>query len=349
MVAEGQYPFLSVIVATYNRREELHELLLSLADQSYPKEQFEIVVVDDGSTDGTREMVHWTVQAYGLSVQYFHQANTGPGPSRNLGMEKARGDVLILIDSDCIAPSYWLENIATAMADGRVDAFGGPDTCRPDFPPLLKAIDYSMTSFLGTGGTRGTAGVRIAKYYPRSFNMGFRREVYERIGGMGDLRHGQDMEFSNRMHRHGFSIVFLPNIDVYHKRRTSLKRFFKQVFNWGVTRINLGRIDKQMLRPVHALPALVIAVCLLLTLAAPLSTFAFRVWTGAAVLGLGLLGFAGVQSLIRYRSVRVALLSIVTLTIQIVAYGLGFWFGLCRSVTSRTDEPVRGFTKNYYK
>ena len=338
-----------MIIPAYNRREELGELLRSLADQSYPNGQFEIVVVDDGSTDGTQEMVHEAAESYGLSVQYVHQANKGPGASRNLGMEKARGDVLVFIDSDCMAPPDWLENIAAAMADGSVDAFGGPDRCHPDFPPLLKAIDYSMTSFLGTGGARGTTGVRVTKYYPRSFNMGFRREVYERIGGMGNLRHGQDMEFSNRMHRNGFSIAFLPNIGVYHKRRTSLKRFFKQVFNWGVARINLGRIDKQMLRPVHILPALVVASYLPLTLGAPFSTFTLRIWMGVTALGLSLLCFGGVQSLIRYKSVGVALLSVVTLTIQIVAYGLGFWFGLYRSASSRTDEPIQGFTRNYYK
>lgn len=341
--------FISIIIPTYNRCEELEELLESLAMQTYPEERFEIVLVDDGSTDETKALTDHFLEAHGLPIRYFYQQTQGPGPSRNLGMEKAEGDVFVFIDSDCIAPPDWLENIAAAMADGSVDAFGGPDQCRSDFPPLLKAIDYSMTSFIGTGGARGTTGIKVAKYYPRSFNMGFRREVYERIGGMSNLRHGQDMEFSNRLHRQGFHIAFLPDIGVYHKRRTSLKRFFKQIFNWGVARINLGRIDKQMLGPVHVLPALAVAFYALVTCAALFSTSALRVWLSITALGLVLLCFAGVQSLIRYKSIRVALLSMVTLTTQIVAYGLGFWFGVYKSATSHSDEPIRGFTKDYYK
>jgi glycosyltransferase involved in cell wall biosynthesis len=341
--------FISIIIPTCNRCKELEELLESLSVQTYPEARFEIVLVDDGSTDETRSLADHFLEARGLPIRYFYQQNQGPGPSRNLGMQKARGDVFVFIDSDCIAPPDWLENIADAMADGSVDAFGGPDQCRPDFPPLLKAIDYSMTSFIGTGGARGTTGIKVAKYYPRSFNMGFRREVYERIGGMGDLRHGQDMEFSNRLHRQGFHIAFLPDIGVYHKRRTSLRRFFKQIFNWGVTRINLGRIDRQMLRPVHALPAFTVAFYALLTLGALLSASALRGWTGITALGFALLCFAGVQSFILHKSIRVALLSMVTLTTQIVAYGLGFWFGVYKSIFSRGDEPIRGFTKEYYQ
>lgn len=341
--------FLSVIVATYNRWAELEELLQALRLQTYPKDQFELVVVDDGSTDQTESLVRRFSEATDLTIRYVYQDNQGPGPSRNLGMSQAQGDVFVLTDSDCIPPPDWLEHIAQAMADPSVDAFGGPDRSHPDFPPLLKAIDYSMTSFIGTGGTRGSTCLKLARYYPRSFNMGFRRSVYERIGGMGTLRHGQDMEFSNRMHRQGLNVVFLPDIAVYHKRRTSLRRFFKQVFNWGVARVNLARIDSQMLKPVHTLPALALLGFALLTLALPFSILVRRIWTGAVLAGVALLCGAGIQAFSRYRSLHVALLSMVTLATQVLAYGLGLWYGAIRSITSHTDEAVRGFTKNYYK
>ena len=138
-----------MIIPTYNRREELGPLLESLAVQTCPREQFEIVVVDDGSTDGTQEMVRRFTQTHDLSVHYIHQANAGPGPSRNLGMEYAQGDVFVFVDSDCTVPPEWVARIIAAMATGEVDAFGGPDRALPTFPPLLKAVDYTMTSFMG--------------------------------------------------------------------------------------------------------------------------------------------------------------------------------------------------------
>ena len=339
---------ISVIIPTYNRGEELKELLSSLGNQTYPRDYFEIIVVDDGSTDGTESTVKSLAKAYGLCLRYFYQENRGPGPSRNLGMAKARGDVFVFIDSDCIASPDWLEQIASAMSTGEIDAFGGRDTFHPDFPVLLKAIDYSMTSFIGTGGTRGRSGLQVARYYPRSFNMGFRREVYEKIGGMRNLRHGQDIEFSNRIHRNGFRVAFLPDVVVFHKRRTSMKRFFKQIFNWGVTRINLGRIDRQMLRPVHALPALAVAVYLLLALGTLHSRYALLTWLGATGLAGFILIFAFIQAALIHRSIRVGALSMVALCVQVIAYGLGFLSGACKMLFSRGQEPVEGFTKHYY-
>ncbi|RLC49104.1 MAG: hypothetical protein DRH57_00695 [Candidatus Cloacimonadota bacterium] len=335
---------ISIIIPAYNRAEEIDELLDSFSKQE--KKNFEIIIVDDGSTDNTKDIVK-SYQSRGMAIRYFYQQNKGPGPARNNGMKKANGDVFVFIDSDCTVPNDYTKNLERHLTSENIDAYGGPDTYREDFPPLLKAINYTMTSFLGTGGTRGTTGKSVAKYYPRSFNMGIRKEVYKKIGGMNNLRHGQDMEFSNRIYNAGFNVKFLPDVFVYHKRRTSMRRFFKQIFNWGVTRNNLGRIDKEMMKFVHFLPSIVILTMLIIIILSILSKFFYPVLLSVGLVLIVLL-IAFIQSAKKYHSVYVGVLSAFMLIWQVIAYGLGFITGFIKSIFTKQGE-IKGFTKKYYQ
>jgi glycosyltransferase involved in cell wall biosynthesis len=334
---------ISIIVPAYNRADEIDYFLSSFLKQT--SKNFEVIVVDDGSTDNLKEVIKKYQSV--LTLQYFYQENKGPGAARNLGMSKANGDIFVFIDSDCTVPTDYIGHLQKHIKEEDFDAFGGPDTYKENFSPFLKAVNYSMTSFIGTGGTRGSKK-SVVKYYPRSFNMGIKREVYEKIGGMNELRHGQDMDFSNRIYKAGFKVKFLSDVFVYHKRRTNLKRFFKQIFNWGVTRINLGKIDKNMLKPVHCLPTFVILVFLL--------TLIFSFWFNPVkylflieiALIVFVIVFAFVQSTLKYKSGIVGLLSIVTLLTQVMAYGLGLFYGFIKSVFTKKGGFVKGFTKKYY-
>lgn len=337
-------PRYSLIIATYNRLEELKELLHSAGAQDFPMDQFEMVISDDGSQDGTRAYLE--EQSFSFPLRYLYQANKGPGEARNYGMREAAGEYFLFIDSDCILPKTYLTTIDRYLEATPLDAFGGPDDCHPSFGPMLKAINYSMTSFIGTGGTRG-AKKSVGKFYPRSFNMGIHRSVFEKIGGMNQLRHGQDMDFSARIYAAGFQVGLIPDAVVYHKRRTNLKRFFKQIFNWGVARINLGRMYKDMLKPVHLAPAIVVGGTFFAIFMA--SFFSWGYWL-LALVGVGALGvavLAFVQAFGRYQSVQVGFLGVVTLFTQVFAYGLGTWSGLWQWATGK--KVASGFTKNYYK
>lgn len=342
----------SFIIASYNRLDEIRELLASAEQLDFERNEFEIVISDDGSKDGTGDFINAYRSASGLQLLYIHQENKGPGEARNHGMRNAHGDYFIFIDSDCMFPPDYLRKVDAHLNTAPLDAFGGPDTCHPSFPPLLKAINYSMTSFIGTGGTRGSKKSISKKFYPRSFNMGVKRSIFEKIGGMGGLRHGQDMEYSSRIYNNGFSVGLIPDAYVFHKRRTSLKRFFKQVFNWGVTRINLGKIDKAMLKPVHFLPAVIVLGMILMILATPVLAYflplvCWILWMlVAAFVGL-IVCLAFFQSLMKYKDISVSFLSILTLFIQIFAYGSGLISGLLQSWSGK--ETVHGFSKNYYK
>jgi len=337
----------SIIIATFNRLEEIKELLASAEKLDFEREQFEFVITDDGSTDNTADFIKSYKSESGLNIRYLHQQNKGPGEARNFGMRESAGDFFIFVDSDCMFPPEWLRKIDEHLAKQPLDAFGGPDTCHESFSPLLKAINYSMTSFIGTGGTRGSTKSVQKKFYPRSFNMGISKKVFETIGGMGALRHGQDMEFSARIYRNGFKVGLIADAFVYHKRRTSIKRFYKQIFNWGVARVNLGRMDKQMFKPVHFIPALMVAGFLLLVVLTPFPFFPKWLWfiIGGGMLGIAALAFF--QSLAKYKILKTSFLSIITLYIQIVAYGFGMWKGLFQVWTGK--KTAQGYSKNYYK
>ena len=337
-------PLISIIVPVFNRADEIDEFLSSLSDQT--NRNFDVNIIDDGSEDNLKQVVSKYEKQ--LSISYFHQQNQGPGKARNLGMSKAKGDYFVFIDSDCSFPNNYIENLADHILKNDYDVFGGPDTCRDDFPDFLKAVNFSMTSFIGTGGARGTTGKSVTKYYPRSFNMGIKREVYDKIGGMNELRHGQDMDFSNRIYKAGFKVKYLPDVVVYHKRRTDLRRFFKQIFNWGVARINLGKIDKSMLKPVHSLPAVVLFLFLLTVFFSLFSKMFRKVLLLECAAALFTSIFVLIQSGKKHRSFKVGILSVVTLFTQIIAYGSGFTTGKIKSVFSR-EKFVKGFTKKYYR
>ncbi|MDR0765675.1 MAG: glycosyltransferase [Odoribacteraceae bacterium] len=334
----------SIIVAVYNRLDEARELLDSAEKLEGERDRFEILFVDDGSRDGFREFIEGYHSPTGLRVRAVYQENKGPGAARNHGMRVAAGEYFIFVDSDCTFPPRWLAEIERAVDERQLDAFGGPDTCHPSFSPLQKAINYSMTSFIGTGGTRGNTR-RVGKYYPRSFNMGISRRVRDTVGEMNGLRHGQDMDYSMRVHAAGFRVGLVPGAFVYHKRRATLPRFFRQVFNWGATRVVLSRAHRGTLKVIHLLPAMLVAgaaILLATGIVLPAARIAWAI-AGGAYLAVVLLALA--QSWGRHRSARVAALSVVTLSTQVLAYGLGMIWGAWR--VARGKE-ARGFTRNYY-
>jgi glycosyltransferase involved in cell wall biosynthesis len=340
--------FFSVIIPVFNRLSEIQELLPSLEQQAIPLNRFEVLLVDDGSADGTEAWIKQKMSLTELRLRYFKQAHQGPGSARNLGMKNASGEYFVFVDSDCTVPPDWLSTIESALLhDPGIRGFGGRDDARSDFPSLLLAINYSMTSFLTTGGMRGGKKRRLAKFYPRSFNMGIHRDLAGMIGGFGDLRHGQDIEFSQRMIQSGEKVVYIPESVVYHKRRTSPIRFFRQVFNWGVARINLYKIDSDMLEWLHAMPALGFWTAVFVSMAALVLPSWRPVWSGLAEFVLALLIASGFHSGLRWRNFRAGLLTPVVMILQISGYALGFTAAWIWRVLLGRDEWT-GFVRRYY-
>ena len=341
----GLPPIISIITPSYNRVDELKYLYNSLQEQSVDLKLFEFIVSDDGSTDSTEETVkHWQTES-NFPIKFITQENQGPGAARNHGLQNSEGELILFIDSDCEAHPDWIQTIYEEYLNDSFDACGGPDGSKDDFTILQKAIDFAMTSFITTGGMRGHSEKMMAKFFPRTHNMGLKRSVYEKVGGFGDLRHGQDIELSNRIRKSGARIKFLINAVVYHRRRTSIKQFFKQVFNWGVARINLGKIDPAMLEPIHFLPSLATLFGFSIVGTAIYLDFPLDQLFLLIFIPLGLLSLFGA---VKKNDLRIFPYLLVVIPSQIIGYGIGFIQAFIRRFVFQQDEMV-GFKKNYYK
>ncbi len=345
---EKRYLKYSIIVPSFNRQDEIRELLESFSRIDFNPARMELIIADDGSQDETEKIVELFRQKFPCPLYFYSQSNQGPGAARNMGMKKAEGDFFIFVDSDCTVPPDWLKHVDQDLHQFQADAFGGRDSFRPDFPVLLKAINYSMTSFLTTGGLRGRRGKKLARFYPRSFNMGLSRERYLQVGGFGTLRHGQDIEYSHRLISSGAKVVYIHDAVVFHKRRTSIKKFFRQVFNWGVARVNLYRIDHRLLEPLHAAPAMVTLLLLLCVLFSLIWDPFWKLSRWGLLTGIVLLIFSGIQAAMKYRSIRLMFVVPVIIPIQIIGYGLGFIFAYTYRVILGKPE-FTGFRKKYYQ
>ena len=222
----------SIIIPVYNRPLEVGELLESLIKQTYSKD-FEVIIVEDGS-DKTSEAVVKKYQNQ-LHLHYFYKDNSGPGLSRNFGMQKATGNYYIILDSDCILPDQYLEEVSSGLTKNFTDAFGGPDTSHFSFTPIQKAINYSMTSVLTTGGIRGKINT-LNKFQPRSFNMGLSQIAFHKTKGFGSQNFGEDIDLTFRLWKNGYDTQLIEKAFVYHKRRINWMSFLRQTFNFGSAR-----------------------------------------------------------------------------------------------------------------
>ena len=306
----------SVIIPVYNRPGEVDELLESLARQTYTN--FEVLIIEDGSSQPCENIVNKYRDL--LSVSYYFKENTGQGFSRNYGFFRARGEYFLMFDSDCIIPPDYLEKVDNYLQKHPLDAFGGPDKAHPDFNTVQKAISYSMTSFFTTGGIRGRKK-HLGTFHPRSFNMGISREVFNKTGGYVIPRLGEDIEFSIRIIKAGFKTGLIPDAYVYHKRRTTLNQFWKQLHFFGRARINIGRFFPSEVKLVHFLPSFFLVALVIYILSAFLSPELFTIGSIALVLwSLSII----VDSFLINRSLKVAMLSVITSFIQLTAYGVGF-------------------------
>ena len=313
---------ISIIIAVYERQDELTELLTSLTKQT--DNLFEIIIVDDGSQNKLDTVCAKFENQ--LNLHYYYKTNSGPGKSRNYGMEKANGNYFIFLDSDTIIPSTYIASVKQELSTNYVDAFGGPDDADDSFTDMQKAITFSMTSFLTTGGIRG-GKKQIGKFQPRSFNMGISRKAYEKTGGFADLRVGEDPDLSMRLWENGFETRLFSASKVIHKRRTSLKKFAKQVYQFGVARPILNQRHPKYIKPTFWFPSLffvgTLFAFLFLVLSFVFSNFKFILQV-PFVIWLIYMFLIFLFSTIRFQSAKVGLLSIQTTLIQFFNYGYGF-------------------------
>lgn len=309
----------SLIVPVYNRPDEVADLLQSLENQS--DKGFEVIIVEDGSTvpclsyettpDGEKKAKGFP----SLRLQYFQKENEGRSIARNYGLEHARGDYFVFVDSDCILPPDYFARLRHSLRKNPTDCFGGPDAAHESFTDTQKAINYAMTSFLTTGGIRG--GKRsMEKFTPRTFNMGYSRRVWETTGGFREM-FSEDIDMSTRIRMAGFKTALFPDVKVFHKRRVNLKKFWKQVHVFGQSRITLQLLYPGSMKLVHWLPALFTIGALGLLIGSircpwlliPLGVYILALWIGG---------------LVATRNLKIASQAVAAAMVQLTGYGTGF-------------------------
>ena len=305
-------PKYSVIIPVYNRIDEVDDLLKSLSQQTFA--DFEVIIVEDGSSQPCDGVVKRYADS--VDVKYFYKSNEGRSIARNYVMDRASGEYFIFFDSDCVIPPGYFEHLDKALGERPLDCFGGPDAAHDSFTPTQKAINHSMTSFLTTGGIRG-GKISLEKFTPRTFNMGYSRKVYERIGGFREM-FSEDIDMSTRIRNAGFSIGLIHDAPVYHKRRVDFRKFMRQVYVFGMSRITLYLLYPDSLKLVHWLPAVAVAGGMTLLLLGilvspwfllPLALYLLAIWVAA---------------LVSTHSVKIATLAVPASIIQLGGYGCGF-------------------------
>ena len=332
----------SIIVPVYNRPDEVNELLESLTHQTV--KDFEVIIVEDGSLIPCQDVCDRYKDM--MDIHYYYKENSGPGQSRNYGAERASGEYLLILDSDVVLPEGYLQAISDELNREVADAFGGPDKAHPSFTDTQKAISYSMTSFFTTGGIRG-GKKKMDKFYPRSFNMGIRKDIYLKLNGFSNMRFGEDIDFSIRIFKAGCKCRLFPKAWVWHKRRTDFRKFWRQVYNSGIARINLYKKYPESLKLVHLLP-MVFTVGVIGTLLLLLGN------------GMATLGCIGLFFIILYcialcidsthqnKSIKIGLLSIRAAFTQLMGYGCGFlsaWWKRC--ILGKNEFSA--YNKTFYK
>ena len=341
----------SIIVPVYNRPDEVDELLESLSNQT--QKDFEVIIVEDGSTKTCKDVCDKYADI--LVLHYYAKENSGPGQSRNYGAERASGDYLLILDSDVVLHEGYIQAVEDSLKETPTEAFGGPDAAHPSFTPVQKAISYSMTSFFTTGGIRG-GKTKLDKFYPRSFNMGIRRDVYLQLRGFSKMRFGEDIDFSYRIVEAGYQPRLFPEAWVWHKRRTDFRKFFRQVYNSGIARINLEKRHPGTMKLVHLLPTVftvgVIGLILISAVGRLLMYYCgndqwrwlcLLPWLPIILYSILIL----TDSTIRNKSLKVGLLSVPAAFVQLMGYGLGFIESWWKRCILRQDE-FQAFEKTFY-
>jgi len=327
-------PKYSVVVPVYNRPREVRDLLASLTTQT--RKDFEVILVEDGSAITSEEVAQEFEKL--LPIRYYSKANSGPGPSRNFGYAHARGAYFVVFDSDCILPPTYFEAVDQALKTDELDAWGGPDRAHEKFTVAQRAMAYTMSSFLTTGGIRGGRR-RIGWFQPRSFNMGISRAVFEKTGGFTFDRFAEDIEFSIRMRKAGFRTGLISDAYVFHKRRATFLQFFRQVFNFGKGRALVGKVHPEEVKVTHWFPVV-------FTLGTVMLPFLYLAGGLLFPIGLSLFGLYLIliflHSLHVNRHFAVAALSVIAALLQLWGYGLGFLSErLRRGNRPSTDRPRR--------
>jgi len=328
----------SFIIPVYNRPKEVEELLESFLKLG-GNFDYEIVIVEDGSTETSEAMINNYSER--LNISYFFKKNSGPGDSRNYGMQRAKGNYFIILDSDVILPEHYLQEVDDFLKHQFYHCFGGPDAAHQSFSNLQKAINFSMTSFLTTGGIRGGSEA-IENFQPRSFNLGLSQEAYKATKGFGKIHPGEDPDLILRLWAMDYKTTLIKNAFVYHKRRISWRKFYKQVHKFGQVRPILNKWHPSSKKLTYWFPTIFILGLLFSICIVYSNVYYFLLLYGFYFFAVLCSAFFLTHNL------KIAFMSLVAVCIQFFGYGYGFFNSSLKLMTSKKSAQEI-FPKLFFK
>ena len=279
----------SIVIPTKNNGDIIEKCLKSIQNLDYPKGNLEVLIVDGLSTDNTVEIA----EKYGCNVMYEDVGTRGG--ACNVGVRSANGEFVVFTDADCVVPKDWLKNLIKHFNSEEIACVGGPNVTPEDDTDFAKCVGVVL-SFLSKPGSRYGLNVErvVETFHNSGCNVAYRKEAIEEAGWFNEkLVTCEDEELDYRIKEEGYKILYTPNAKVYHYRRPTWKRFYKQAYKYAVGRMEAIKLHPKMGKWYHYIvPALILTIIVLFALSFvdsiyPLIAFSILVIGGV---GIGVMG-----------------------------------------------------------
>lgn len=317
----------SIIIPVFNGEKTIKECLESLLNQQ-GKKNYEIIVVDDGSTDSTSEIA----KKFSGKIKYIFQKNVGPAKARNNGAKNARGEMLVFIDSDCIAEKNWLEEMLKPFSDSEVKGVQGSyKTKQRDIIARFAQIEIeerykkmskkSSIDFIG------------------SYSAAYRKEIFDKAGGFDErfpVASGEDPELSYKLAKSGNKLVFNPNAIVYHAHPNSLGDYLKNKFSRAYWRVLLyGKHKDKIISDSYTTQALKIQILLAALLFLSAVGWALNLLPpllAIVIFAALILSFAPFTAFALKRDFGVGIIAMPVMFLRSIVFGAGLFLGVISGV-----------------
>lgn len=343
-------PTVSIIIPTSNRENDLQETLQSLDKLNFPRENLEVVVVDDGSTDNTRNMLEQIRNHLSYKLHYYYQGKKGISSAKNLGIQRSSGEIIVSTDDDCLFEKDWLIKLIKAFDSPKVGAVGGPDRAYKEDSFLAKCINYAFSSFIGSGGIHGRSfkNIKFGKFYPMGCNMAIPRQVFNEVGLFDvTLAPGEETDLNHRIEKAGYILKLAPDAFVWHKARNSLSGFVAHIFRRGYARTEIVRKHREYAELIYLIPALAVSTFILLAILSIFSLQAFYCLMALIAIYFLLLLSAGISAFQTYKRIGYLVVIPILIAFEHVLHGLGFLTGVFKLIIRRITYGRKKETPHY--
>lgn len=325
-------PAVSIIIPAHNEEATLEKCLASLENLNYPSNKLESILINDGSTDDTKEIIENHVQKSKYTFKYLETEGVGAPKARNIGLKKAKGEYVAFTDADCVVESNWLRNLIKNFNSKEVVSVGGPNIT-PEHDTEFAECVGEVLSFLSKPGSRYASipDKTMEIFHNPTCNVVYRKEVIEEVGGFNEkLVNCEDEELDYRIRERGYKILYTPGAKVYHYRRPTWKRFAKMAYSYAVGRMQAIKLHWKMGRWYHYTPPAIISAIILLLILSLLNMV--YLWWALSILAIGGIGI-GIMGL--YLGAKTKMSNFLTYCMLIAIWFWGSGFGYFRGLMMR--------------